>query len=100
MLAANAALIELYWELGRTILARQSRDGWGAKVVDRFACDLRDEFPDMEGLSPRNLLFMRSFAEAYTDPKIVKQLVSQLPEDPGGKPTCHKGGGINGSAQC
>lgn len=79
VLAANTALIQLYWDLGRTILTKQSRDGWGAKVVDRFAHDLRAEFPDMNGLSPRNLLFMRSFAEAYPDAEIVKQLVSQLP---------------------
>jgi predicted nuclease of restriction endonuclease-like (RecB) superfamily len=33
----------------------------------------------MKGFSPRNMLFMRAFAEAYTDETIVKQLVSQLP---------------------
>jgi predicted nuclease of restriction endonuclease-like (RecB) superfamily len=79
VLAANAAMIELYWELGRTILARQAEEGWGARVIDRLSADLREAFPDMSGLSPRNLLFMRGFAEAYPDAKIVKQLVSQLP---------------------
>lgn len=79
VLAANAAMIRLYWDLGRTILERQAREGWGAKVIDRLSYDLREEFPDMEGLSPRNLLFMRSFAQAYPDSEIVKRLVSQLP---------------------
>ncbi|MCL2777219.1 MAG: DUF1016 N-terminal domain-containing protein [Polyangiaceae bacterium] len=79
VLAANAAMIQLYWDMGRTILARQEREGWGAKVIDRLSADLREAFPDMSGLSPRNLLFMRSFAEAYPDAEIVKQLVSQLP---------------------
>lgn len=79
VLAANAALIQLYWDLGRTILDRQAREGWGAKVVDRLSADLREAFPDMSGLSSRNLLFMRGFAEAYPEAKIVKQLVSQLP---------------------
>lgn len=79
VLAANAALIQLYWDLGRTILDRQAREGWGAKVVDRLSSDLREAFPDMSGLSSRNLLFMRGFAEAYPEAKIVKQLVSQLP---------------------
>lgn len=72
-------MILLYWEMGRTILARQEREGWGAKVIDRLSVDLREVFPDMSGLSPRNLLLMRGFAEAYPDGAIVKQLVSQLP---------------------
>jgi hypothetical protein len=78
-LAANSALVLLYWEIGRTILERQTREGWGAKVVDRLARDLRRSFPDMQGLSPRNLQFMRSFAAEFPDAAIVKQLASQLP---------------------
>lgn len=77
--AANAALVLLYWDIGHVILARQERAGWGAKVIDRLAADLRDAYPDMRGFSPRNLLFMRGFAESYPDAEIVKQLVSQLP---------------------
>lgn len=78
-LAANRELVLLYWQIGRDILERQEREGWGAKIIDRLARDLRTEFPDMKGFSPRNMLFMRAFAEAYTDETIVKQLVSQLP---------------------
>jgi predicted nuclease of restriction endonuclease-like (RecB) superfamily len=79
ILAANSALVLLYWEIGRTILERQTREGWGAKVIDRLARDLRRSFPDMQGLSPRNLQFMRSFAAEFPDEAIVKQLASQLP---------------------
>ncbi len=78
-LAVNRELVLLYWQIGRDILERQKREGWGAKVIDRLARDLRAEFPDMKGFSPRNMLFMRAFAEAYHDEAIVKQLVSQLP---------------------
>jgi predicted nuclease of restriction endonuclease-like (RecB) superfamily len=78
-LAVNRELILLYWQIGRDILERQEREGWGAKVVERLATDLRVEFPDMKGFSPRNLLFMRSFAEVFADEEKVKQLVSQLP---------------------
>jgi hypothetical protein len=70
VLTANAAVIKLYWDLGRTILDRQVREGWGAKVIDRLSHDLREEFPDMAGLSPRNLLFMRSFAQAIQTPQL------------------------------
>ena len=79
VLAANTALVQLYWDIGRMILVRQATAGWGARVIDRLAVDLRDAYPDMHGFSPRNLLFMRGFAASYPDRAIVKQLVSQLP---------------------
>jgi len=79
ILSANSALITLYWEIGRTILERQTRESWGTKVVDRLAHDLRRSFPDMQSFSPRNLRFMRSFAAEFPDAGIVKQLVSHSP---------------------
>ena len=79
VMAANSAMVMLYWDIGRLILERQEKEGWGARVIDRLSADLREAYPDMRGLSPRNLLFMRSFAVAYSDMEIVKQLVSQLP---------------------
>ncbi len=79
VLAANSAMVLLYWDIGRMILDRQQREGWGARVIDRLAADLREGYPDMKGFSARNLLFMRSFAEACPDAAKVKQLVSQLP---------------------
>lgn len=69
----------LYWEIGNEILDRQARQGWGAKVIERLAQDLRKAFPDMSGLSRSNLMAMRSFAEAWPDGAIVQQLVGQLP---------------------
>jgi len=54
----------LYWHIGREILRRQQQEGWGAKVIDRLARDLSREFPDMKGLSRRNLKYMRAFAKA------------------------------------
>lgn len=79
VMAANSAMVNLYWDIGRLILERQEREGWGARMIDRLSTDLRDAYPDMHGLSPRNLLFMRSFAAAYPDSTTVKQLVSRLP---------------------
>jgi predicted nuclease of restriction endonuclease-like (RecB) superfamily len=77
--AVNRELVLLYWEIGRRILDSQGREGWGAKVIDRLALDLRKAFPEMSGFSPRNLLFMRAFAEGFPEAEIVKQLVSQIP---------------------
>jgi predicted nuclease of restriction endonuclease-like (RecB) superfamily len=74
----NTQLIELYWTIGRTILERQDDQGWGSGVIGQLAEDLRAEFPDMKGLSRRNLFYMRAFAAAWTEP-IVQQPVAQLP---------------------
>ena len=79
VLAANSEMIALYWQIGRDILERQNKQGWGAKVVDCLASDLCREFPDMKGFSRANLLYMRSFAESWPDILIVQQLVGQLP---------------------
>lgn len=78
-LAVNAELIALYWRIGRDILERQARQGWGAKVVERLAADLRSAFPEMRGLSRANLLYMRAFAEAWPDPEVVQRVVGRLP---------------------
>lgn len=78
-LAVNQELVMLYWRIGRDILERQRQQGWGAKVIDRLAQDLRKEFPEMQGFSPRNLKYMRAFAEAYPDEQIVQQVAAQIP---------------------
>jgi predicted nuclease of restriction endonuclease-like (RecB) superfamily len=78
-LAVNRELILLYWQIGRDILQRQAEQGWGAKVIERLAHDLRVAFPDMKGFSSRNLKYMRAFAEAWPDEPFVQQAAAQLP---------------------
>ena len=78
-LAVNRELVVLYWQIGREILARQEEAGWGAKVIQQLADDLRREFPDMKGLSSRNLNYMRQLGEAWPDEAKVPQLVAQIP---------------------
>jgi predicted nuclease of restriction endonuclease-like (RecB) superfamily len=78
-LAVNRELVLLYWQIGRDILARQAEQGWGAKVIERLAHDLRTAFPEMKGFSPRNLKYMRAFAEAWPDAEFVQQAAAQLP---------------------
>ena len=78
--AANVEVLRLYWSIGRDILARQGSAGWGARVVDRLAGDLRAEFPDQRGWSRRNLQYMRAFAAAWPDlEEVVQQPAAQLP---------------------
>jgi predicted nuclease of restriction endonuclease-like (RecB) superfamily len=78
-LAVNSELIGLYWRIGRDILERQAEQGWGSKIVERLAADLRAEFPDARGFSSANLRYMKSFAEAWPDPAILQRLVGKLP---------------------
>ena len=78
-LAVNRELVLLYWQIGRDILARQAQQGWGAKVIERLAHDLRSAFPQMKGFSPRNLKYMRAFAEAWPEVDFVQAVLAQLP---------------------
>ena len=78
-LAVNRELVLLYWQIGRDILVRQQEQGWGAKVVDRLAADLRRAFPAIKGFSSRNLKYMRALAEAWPDETFVQQVVAQIP---------------------
>lgn len=77
--AINLELVVLYWQIGNAILLRQDKQGWGAKVVDRLAHDLRTAFPDMQGFSVRNLKYMRAFAQGWPDVAFVQQLLHKLP---------------------
>jgi predicted nuclease of restriction endonuclease-like (RecB) superfamily len=78
-LSVNRELVLLYWQLGRDILERQAAQGWGAKVIERLSQDLRMAFPEMKGFSPRNLKYMRAFAEAWSDVQFVQEVLAQLP---------------------
>ena len=78
-LAVNQELVLLYWRIGNEILTRQTADGWGTRVIERLAQDLRAEFPDMKGLSPRNLGYMKAFAQAWPEDPILQQPVAKLP---------------------
>jgi predicted nuclease of restriction endonuclease-like (RecB) superfamily len=68
----------MYWNIGRSILDRQNSEGWGTKVIDRLSVDLKDEFPEMNGFSARNLKYMRKFAENWPDISIVQEVLAQI----------------------
>lgn len=81
--SVNTELITLYWRIGRTILEQQRQAGWGGKVVERLAHDLRREFPEMTGLSRSNLMYMQRFAESWSEECLfVPQAVGQISPGP------------------
>jgi len=80
-LVVNQELIKTHWHIRRDILDRQSQQGEGTKVIDRLSADLRQRYPDGKGSSPRNLKYIRSFAEAWPSAANVQQPTAQLPWD-------------------
>ncbi|KRF08610.1 hypothetical protein ASH00_02590 [Arthrobacter sp. Soil782] len=77
--AANQELAATYWDIGHEILQRQNAEGWGAKIIARLSTDMREKFPDAKGFSPRNLKYMRTFADSWTLEAIVQAPLAQLP---------------------
>jgi predicted nuclease of restriction endonuclease-like (RecB) superfamily len=83
-LSVNSEMLKLYWDLGRSISEKLTKSNWGTKVVEKLSADLQRTFPEFEGFSKRNLLFMRQWFEFYqqaenTSIEILKQVVSQFP---------------------
>lgn len=85
VLAVNAELVHLYWDIGHLIAGRQEQEGWGAGVIPRLARDLHNELPEVKGFSERNIKLMLQFAREYpsafpTAPRIGQPAVAQLPD--------------------
>lgn len=78
-LAVNRELILLYWQIGTEILGKQNEKGWGSKVIPKLSKDLRREFPEIKGLSARNLGYMKRFAEAWPNEQILQQAAAKIP---------------------
>ena len=79
VLAVNAELIQLYWQIGQLLLQQKSQKGWGAGVIPRLAQDIRNELPEVKGFSARNLDRMLAFARTYSQPSdFSPMLVAKL----------------------
>ena len=75
---ANAELITLYWQIGKTIINAQDYQGWGSKVVDNLASDLKKHYPSSKGFSVRNLKNMRKFAISWPEVEFVQTCLHKL----------------------
>lgn len=74
-IVVNAALIQFYWDLGKSI--NEKENVWGSKLLEQVSIDLQAEFPDMKGFSIRNLKYCRNFYKFYSL-AIGQQAVAQL----------------------
>ncbi|MFH1453456.1 MAG: PDDEXK nuclease domain-containing protein [Armatimonadota bacterium] len=86
--AANRVLLALYWNIGREIVSRQERLGWGESIIERLSSDIKKEFSDIEGFSTRNLWRMKAFYNAYREEvpqsaaesfEFLPQVVAEIP---------------------
>lgn len=80
-LSVNEEMILLYWDIGKSIIEKQSFFPWGAKVVEMVAKDLKRELPDTRGFSRSNLFAMRQFYSFYKDSLIVHQAGGLISKD-------------------
>ena len=71
-------MLTVFWEIGNTIRKQEKAEGWGTKTVERLANYLKTEFPDIKGLSPRNLCYIREFVLTYPKFTILQQADAKL----------------------
>ncbi len=80
-LSVNKEMLILHWQIGRTIIDKQEKEGWGTKITKRLSEDLSKEFPNMKGFSYTNINYMLKFAKSYPDLLIFQQLAGKLKID-------------------
>ena len=75
----NTALIDLYWQVGKTISAQVQAQAWGKGVVAELANYIAQNAPDIKGFSDKNLWRMKQFYDTYADDTRLSSLVRELP---------------------
>ncbi|MFZ1457944.1 MAG: PDDEXK nuclease domain-containing protein [Saprospiraceae bacterium] len=74
----NKELIDLYWTIGKMIVEKQEKQGWGKSIVEVLSEDLQKEFPGVQGYSISNLWRMRSFYIEYQADTKLAPLVREI----------------------
>lgn len=78
-LAVNSELIQLYWDIGKSIVEKQEEDGWKAQIIEKLCKDLQNAFPGIQGFSRANIFKMRAFYLAYARVSQAVRLLNELP---------------------
>ena len=76
--AVNKELISLYWDIGRIIVERQKKHGWGRSIVENLALDLQKDFPGIQGFSSQNIWRMRQFYLTYAKNVKLSPMVREI----------------------
>jgi predicted nuclease of restriction endonuclease-like (RecB) superfamily len=75
--AVNVELINLYWEIGKSISEKQS-ESWGKSIVPKLSQELQMEFPGVGGFSVGNLWLMAQFYSEYNIAENLVPLVREI----------------------
>jgi predicted nuclease of restriction endonuclease-like (RecB) superfamily len=82
-ISVNRELLQLYWDIGKSIFEKSSSEKWGSSIVEQLSNDLKSIFPNQQGFSRSNLFSMKKWFEFYSSSSIeiekVQQLVGQIP---------------------
>jgi len=83
----SSSVTQLYWNIGKRLSIEKLEKGYGGRVVEQLSADLKSEFPDTEGFSPRSLLDMKRLYEFYTygfqiPPQVVAEFENNIPPQP------------------
>ncbi len=78
MKIVNTHLINLYWDLGKMIVEKQEKFGWGKSIVENLSIDLQKEFPGVQGFSKSNLWAMSQFYLEYNKNEFLQPLVGEI----------------------
>ena len=73
---ANKELILMYYNIGLKLLENNK---WGSSFIDTLAKDLKIEFPNVKGMSARNLRYMQKFAKEFDNDEFLQHYVAKLP---------------------
>ena len=74
----NKKLIVLYWDIGKSIVEKQLRLGWGESVVEQLSVDLQREFAGVKGFSKESLWRMKKLYETYQATPKLSTLLTEL----------------------
>ena len=73
----NHVVLQFYWDLGKDICNKEAENKYGSKFYATLSRDLRNEIPDAEGLSERNLRYTKKFYQLYNQKiKILQQIAA------------------------
>jgi predicted nuclease of restriction endonuclease-like (RecB) superfamily len=76
--AVNTELINMYWDIGKSIVEKQKEHGWGKAIVENLAQDLEEALPGVKGFSASNLWRMRNFYLMYAENEKLAQLAREI----------------------
>lgn len=73
---ANRELVLMYYNIGLKLI---ENNRWGSSFIDALAKDLKLEFPNLKGMSARNLRYMQKFASEFDNDEFLQHYVAKLP---------------------